>query len=156
MDQQPRKAPLSPPRKWWVERMPARDRRSHLIMERLEMMADSRERGEAAAIRGFLTAWRKATKGGNPAGFTLRVRVVPKQPNHAAIFAEGAVVGRVRWLPVLVVPMSHHFTQIMRECGDLPMFSDDRVKATDAWGEPEKPSKPPVLAKVKIELLRIR
>ena len=62
----------------------------------------------------------------------------------------------MKWLPVLVVPMSDHFTQIMRECGDLPRFSYDRVKRTDVWGQPEKPSKPPVLAKVNIELLRIR
>lgn len=153
MDVQPRNAPSSPPRKWWVERLSPRDRRSHLIVERLEAMAESRESVEGTAIRGFLRSWRKATEGGNPAGFTLRVRVLSKQPNHAIVFAEGLVIGRVRWLPVLVVPMSDHFTQIMRECDDLPRFSYDRVRRTDAWGERE-PKKPPVLAKVNIELLQ--
>jgi hypothetical protein len=153
--EQPRSAPLSKPRAWWVERMSPRDRRSYLIAERLGMLAERRERGEAAAIRGFLVAWRKATEGGNPAGFTLRVVALPKKPDQAVIFAEAAIVGRVKWLPVLVVPMSYHFTQIIRECGDLPMFSYGRMKATDAWGEPEKPSKRPVSAKVNIELLRI-
>ena len=102
----------------------------------------ARDNADAASIRGFLRSWRKATEGGNPAGFTLRVRAVPKQPNHAVIFAEGVGGCIVKWLPVLVVPMSDHFTQIMRECGDLPRFSYDRVKRADAWGQPEKPSKP--------------
>jgi hypothetical protein len=73
MGEQPRSAPSSPPRKWWVQRMSSSDRRSHLIAEELERLAVARERSESSAIRGFLIAWRKATWGENPAGLDLRV-----------------------------------------------------------------------------------
>jgi hypothetical protein len=131
------------------------DRRSHLIAERLEAIVDCRESGETAAIRGFLKAWRKATEGENPAGFTPRVRVVPQEPKSVINFAEIPIVGRVKWLPVLVVPMTHHFTQIMRECGDLPLFSYGRVRRTDAWGPSERPRKPSVMGPVEIEPLSV-
>lgn len=138
MSEQPRHAPLSPHRKWWVERMSPADRRSHLIAERLEALADTRPREEAAAIRGFLRQFRKATADGNPAGFLLKIKVPKQAPTHAAIFAECPGVGRVRWLPVLVVPASTHLKRIMQECGDRPLFPPDRVRKADVWGEPEK------------------
>lgn len=137
MGVQSRNAPLPPVRKWWVERMSPADRRSHLLAERLEALAESRPSEEAAAIRGFLRQFRKATADGNPAGFILKIKVPRKVGTHAAVFAECPGVGRVRWLPVLVVPVSDHLQRIMRECGDLPLFPHDRVRKTDVWGEPE-------------------
>lgn len=147
---QPRGAPLPPVRKWWVANQSNPDRRSCLIAEYLESLMRSRPRGEDAAIREFLTAYRKATVAGKLSKVTLMVR---KRANQAIIFATVPGVGPVKPVPIIVVPWSNDFTQIMRECGELLLFSHDTAKEADAWGEPERPRKPPQLEKVTVHLV---
>jgi hypothetical protein len=152
--EQPRNAPLPPPRRWWVQRMSSSDRRSHLIAEELERLAVARERSESSAIRGFLVAWRKATQGENPAG--LELRVVRADVNAAVVVACLPGVGRVRWMPALIVPWNHKFERIGRECGDAPLFPWDRTVKRDAWGEPERARSRPILPGVEIKLISVR
>ncbi len=150
VSEQPRSAPLPPHRKWWVECMCRGARRSHLIAEELERLACSRERGEAAAVRGFLVAWRRATQGDNPIGLELKVKRA--KANLAIVFAHSHV-GSVRWLPVLVVPWTHRFERIGRECGDLERFPYTQEPARDVWGEVEQKRRP-LVPKTEIRLIR--
>jgi hypothetical protein len=150
---QPRSAPLPVRRKWWVERLSASDKRSGLIAERLETVASAKEKSDARAIRGFLAAWHKATRGGNPAELGLRVERATA--NMAVIFAWSPSAGAVRWLPAVVVPWSHHFERIGQECGDAPRFPESREPVRDVWGQVER-GRPPVLPKVEITLVRPR
>ena len=151
MGEQPRNAPLPPHRKWWVERMSRGDRRSYLIAEELERMAATRAHAESAAIRKFLTEWRKATSGGNPAGFDLRIKQA--KVNTAVVVAFSPCAGPVRWLPAIVVPWNHRFERIGRECGDAPLFPCDRSQNRDVWGRVEK-QRPPVLSRFQVRLIR--
>ena len=123
----------------------------YLIAEELERLACSRERGEAAAVRGFLVAWRRATQGDNPMGLELKVKQA--KANLAIVFANSPYVGSVRWLPVLVVPWNHRFDRIGRECGDLERFPYNHEPKRDVWGEVERQPRP-VVPKADIRLLR--
>ena len=85
---------------------------------------------------------------------TLRVRQFPTEKHKAVVWAcVPSMNGIVSGVPCLVVPWDRHFEQVLRECGDMPRYAPDRVKNTDAWGEPTKPRKPPVLEKVNVHLV---
>lgn len=152
MGYSPRAAPLPPRRKWWVERMSDADKRSHLIVEHLERVAGNKAKAEVRAIRGFLAAWIRATRGGNPLAFTLKVERA--KANIAVVFVWSPHAGPIRWLPVIVVPWSHHLERISRECGDMPRFWSAPERTNDSWGETDKKTRPPVLPKVQVELIR--
>ncbi len=83
------------------------------------------------------------------------VRRNPKQLNQAIVFAMVPGYGPVKSVPVLVAPWSDHFMRFMRECGELPLFEHDRVRNTDAWGEPERPRKPPVMERTTVHLVSL-
>ena len=106
-------------------------------------------------IRSFLTTWRAATVAGYKDGMTLMVRRMPKKLNQAIVFAVITGVSHVPWIPVITVPWNAKFDQIMRECGELPIFTHQPERKVDVWGQPEGPRKPPKLSKVNIELLSI-
>jgi hypothetical protein len=103
--EQTRSAQLPLHQNWWVVRVSRAQRRSFLIAEELERLAVSRERDDAAAIRGFLVAWRRATQGRNPMNLELEVKRA--RANMAIVFAHCPHIGSVPWLPVLVVPWNH-------------------------------------------------
>jgi hypothetical protein len=153
---QPRNAPVSPPRKWWISRKANPARRTDLIIAELERIMLLRERGERVAIRGFIVAWRRATADGNPADMVLRVKHAKKLPTTAIVFAAIPGIGAVTWVPAITIPMSSHIEQLMRECGDRELFPQDRERVTDAWGTPERNGRPPVSDKVPIELYRFK
>ncbi|RUL81293.1 hypothetical protein [Tautonia sociabilis] len=126
-------------------------RRSHLLAEYLEGLADRRDRDDARAIRGFLAAWHRATEGDNALGLEIRVRRA--RLNMAVVFVQSGAAGPIRWLPTLVVPWTHAIERIGHECGD-PAPSPERAEpARDVWGEPDR-GHPPVLPKVAIRLVR--
>src|SRR5690348_15630191 len=116
----PRSAPLPPKRKWWVERMAPGARRSHLLAEYLEGLADRREGGDSASIRAFLSAWRKASAGDNALG--VEIKAHRAKLNTCVLFVYSTAAGPVRWLPTLVLPWSHHVERIRQECGDSERF----------------------------------
>jgi hypothetical protein len=128
-------------------------RRSYLLAEELERIAVSRESDDAAAVRGFLFAWQRATQGGNPIGLELKVKRA--RANMAFVFAHSPHIGAVRWLPVLVVPWNHHFERIRRECGDDPPFVWKAEPKRDVWGEVEQ-TRGTVLPRVEVRLIRPR
>lgn len=164
---QPRSVPPPTPRKWWVAKQPNVGKRSSLLVEYLEALATRRDHDEASAIRAFLIAWRRASvaacnaqnghciHGNKLPQATLMVRRNPKQLNQAIVFAMVRGAGPVKNVPVLVTPWSDHFTQFMRECGELPMHEFDRVKPSDAWGQPIRQPKPVVLEKANVHLVRM-
>jgi hypothetical protein len=147
---QPRSAPTSQPRAWWVANKPPTRRRSCLIAGHLEALATRRDNDEAAAIREFLIAWRRV----EGSGATLMVRRNPKKSNQAIIFAMVPGVGAVKSVPIIIVPWHEQFTQIMRECGDVP-FATFELEKVKPWGEHER--RPPVVTeKVSVHLLPLR
>jgi len=128
------------------------DRRTHLLVSHLEKLAERKNSDDDFAIRKFLCTWRRVTGTGNHQGATLMVRVMPKQPNQAIVFAVVPGVGPVPKIPVLTVPWSDRFHQIMRECGERPLFTYERERKTDVWGQPVRTDRP-VLPEVTIKLL---
>jgi hypothetical protein len=153
---QPRNAPVSPPRKWWVTCKARPAKRTDLIIVELERIMNLRERGEREAIRGFIVAWRKATGDGNPAGIELRIKLAKKLPNTVIVFAEIPGIAVVQWMPAITIPMSSYIDQLMRECGDSPLFPQDRERITDAWGVPERKGRPQATDKIPIKLHRFK
>jgi hypothetical protein len=73
----------------------------------------------------------------------------------AVIFVIDQTTGPLRLLPVIAVPMPHHFAPIVRERGRLPRFSYQSGRMNDALGNREETRRLPVSKALVIELLRI-
>ncbi len=74
----------------------------------------------------------------SPGAIASCLRVCVPKANVAIVFAHSPHFGSVRWMPVLVVPWSHRFDRIRRECRDDPMFAWTAEPKSDVWGEVEQ------------------
>ena len=149
---QPRAASSPPRRPWYVNLKPPSERLTHLLIEELEHLMETRDTRDSAVIRSFLAKFRALVGDGNVMAAELSMG--KGRGNAAVLYAYSPGAGVIRWVPALVVPMSTRLDRIMRECGKGRRFDYEAERERDVWGA-IVPRKAPVMPTVKIQVFSL-
>ena len=135
-----------PARPGWLTGFRSREERATwLIREHIARRIEiSGDKLEVSQCRAFLRAFDKATSGGNSCKIGLAIGGSPTDPRAMLIYGCIPRVGRVVWLPMLVLEATEKLADIWRQHGPL---SGPKVHPTPppprTDGEPARRRIPP-------------